>query len=94
MSNKKWWWWWWWLTHLVLGPGTRGTRRCVRVDVRTEEDFVWGREDECVTNQQVGYDVSFFFWLRVRETDGASTDVHWKRRRSGPGKLRRRRFPI
>lgn len=27
------------LLHLVLGPGARGTCRCVWIDVRTDEDF-------------------------------------------------------
>jgi hypothetical protein len=31
--------WVWGLLHLVLGPGARGTCRCVWVDVRTDEDF-------------------------------------------------------
>lgn len=46
-------------THLVLRSGTRGTRRCVRVDVRTEEDFVFFFNGVCV---------SFFFGLGGGET--------------------------
>ena len=83
----------WGVLHLVLGPGARGTCRCVWIDVRTDEDFLFlfwflkGGRGGGKTRVRLG---RLFFTLGARE----STDGHWRRRRFARGKLRRCPSPI